>query len=94
LSLRLGGRFFIRNAVKMLANLLGHIDRNRARVRLLFCYAVPGQQVDDRLCLNLEFAGQFVNSYLIWVCRHESLGICFFRMLFLAAFFRGLCMLA
>jgi hypothetical protein len=53
LGLRFSGRFFIRDAVKVPANLLGHIHRNRARVRLLFCYAVPGQEVDDRLCLDL-----------------------------------------
>jgi hypothetical protein len=53
LSFRFDGRFFVRDAVKVLANLLGHIHWDRAGVRFLFFYAVPGQQVDNRLCLDL-----------------------------------------
>jgi len=53
LGFRFGSRFFVRDAVKVLANLLGHIHRNRTGMRLLFGYAVPGQEVDDRLCLDL-----------------------------------------
>jgi hypothetical protein len=50
--LRFDGRLFIRDALKVFANLHGYIDRNRAGVRLLFLNAVPGQKVDDRLCLD------------------------------------------
>jgi len=34
-------------------------------VRLLFRYAETGQKVNDRFRLDLEFAGQLVNSDLI-----------------------------
>ncbi len=36
-------------------------------MRLLFGDTKPGQKIDDRLGLDLEFAGQFVNSDLICV---------------------------
>jgi hypothetical protein len=36
-------------------------------MRLFFRYAVPGQKVNDGLGLDLEFAGQFVDSDLICV---------------------------
>jgi hypothetical protein len=36
-------------------------------VRLLFRDAIPGQQVNDGLGLDLEFAGKFVDSDLIYV---------------------------
>jgi len=36
-------------------------------MRLLFRYAVPRQQVNDGFGLDLEFAGQFVDSDLIYV---------------------------
>ncbi len=40
-------------------------------MRFLFRYAVPGQEVNDGLGLDLEFAGQLVDSDLICV-GHES----------------------
>ena len=43
LNFRFSGGFFVRDAVKVLANLLGHVHRDRARVRFLFLNAVPGQ---------------------------------------------------
>lgn len=42
-------------------------------MRLLFGDAVARQKVDDCFGLDLEFAGQFVNSYLVWVYRHAFL---------------------
>ena len=36
-------------------------------MRLLFCDAVAGQQVNDGFGLHLEFAGQLVNADLICV---------------------------
>jgi len=68
---RFGSRFRVRflfgRALNLFAHLLRDIRRNRARVRLLFRYAVPGQQIDNGLGLDLEFAGQLVNSDLIYV---------------------------
>jgi hypothetical protein len=60
-------RFFFRLPLNLFADFLRHIHRNRARVRLLFRHTVPGQKVDNRLCLYFQFAGQLVNSDLICV---------------------------
>ena len=50
---------------KVLANFLRDILRDRARMRLLFRDAIPRQKIDDRLGLDFEFAGQFVDSDLV-----------------------------
>jgi hypothetical protein len=69
--LRLGRRFRLglrfRNALNLLAHFLGDVHRNRTRVRLLFRDAEPGQKVNDRFGLDLQLAGQFVDSDLIRV---------------------------
>jgi hypothetical protein len=41
----------------MLADFLRYFHRDGAGVRLLLGDAVPGQEVDDGLGLDLEFAG-------------------------------------
>jgi hypothetical protein len=45
-------------------------------MRLLFRKTQPGQVVQDRLRLDLEFPGQLVNADLIGVRRHRLLA-CF-----------------
>jgi len=48
-------------------------------VRLLFSYTKARQEVDDGLGLDLELAGQFVNTDLRWVT-HASLRILLFLL--------------
>jgi len=68
---RFGGRFRLRflfgNSLNLFAHFLSDVGRDRARVRLLFRDAVPRQQVNDGFGFDLEFAGQFVDSDLIYV---------------------------
>ena len=68
---RFGSRFRLRfglgGSLKVLAHFFSDVHRDRARVRLFFSDAVPSQQIDDGLGLDLEFAGQFVDSDLICV---------------------------
>jgi len=68
---RLGSRFHLRfgfgGSLKIFAHFLSDVCGDRARVRLLFRDAVPGQQVNDGFGFDLEFAGQLVNSDLIYV---------------------------
>jgi len=52
----------------MLANLFGGFDFDGTRVRLFFRDAGVGQKVDDRFCLDLEFARELVDSDLIRIC--------------------------
>ena len=55
----------------VLANFLGHVRGDRARMRLLLCDPVPGQKVNDCFGLHLKFAGQLVDSDLVCVA-HAS----------------------
>jgi hypothetical protein len=71
LGLFLGSRFRVSDALQVLPNLLRDVFWNRAGVRLLFRDAIARQEVDDRLRFDLEFASQFVDSYLISF-RHAS----------------------
>jgi hypothetical protein len=64
---RLNVRFLFGGPLNLLAHLLRDVRGDRARVRLLFRHPVPGQQVNDGFGLDLEFAGQLVNSDLIYV---------------------------
>ena len=68
---RFGSRFRLRflfgGSLNLLAHFLSDVRGDRARVRLLFRDAIPGQQVNDGLGLDLEFAGKFVDSDLIYV---------------------------
>ena len=68
---RFGSRFRLRflfgGSLNLFAHFLSDVRRDRARVRLLFRHAIAGQQVNDGFGLDLEFAGQFVNSDLIYV---------------------------
>ncbi len=84
-------RFFFRGAQNLFANFLRYIRGYGARVRLLFGNAVAGQKINNSLCLDLEFAGQFVNPDLICVAHalRSELRLGLFRRL-LAAFFSGL----
>jgi hypothetical protein len=52
---------------QILADFFCDVYRNRARVRLLFRDAVPWQEVNNGLGLDLQFAGQLVNSDLVCV---------------------------
>jgi hypothetical protein len=60
-------RFFLSGTLNLLAHFLSDVLRNRARVRLLFRNSIPGQQINDGFRLDLEFAGQLVDSDLIYV---------------------------
>jgi len=62
-----GLSFCLRNALNLLANLLGHVDWNGTRVRLFFRDTESGQKVNDGFGLDLQFAGQFVDPDLIRV---------------------------
>jgi len=59
--------FFFGGSLNLFAHLLGDVRRDRTRVRLLFRDAVARQQVNDGFSLDLQFAGQLVNSDLICV---------------------------
>jgi hypothetical protein len=63
-----GFRLRRRSGEEMLAHLFGSGNVNRAGVRFLFRYAGLRQIVDDCFCLDLQLAGQFVDSDLIRVC--------------------------
>jgi hypothetical protein len=60
-------RFHFGNALNLLAHFLRDVHRNRTRVRLLFRNAVAGQKVNNRLGLDLQLAGQLVDSDLVCV---------------------------
>jgi hypothetical protein len=51
----------------MFAHLLRNILGNGARVRLLFRYAVAGQQVNNGFRLDLQLARQLINPDLVYV---------------------------
>ena len=59
--------FGVSYSLDMFAHLLRDIRGNGTRVRLLFRDAVPGQQVNNGFRLDLQFAGQLINSDLICV---------------------------
>jgi hypothetical protein len=65
-SFRQGFRFG--SALNLLTHFLRDVHRNRTRVRLFFRNAVAGQKINDRLGLDLQLAGQLVDSDLICVC--------------------------
>jgi len=67
LSSCFGVRFFFGHALNLFAHFLRDVSGNGARVRLLFRYAIPRQQVNDGFRLDLQFTGQFVDSDLIYV---------------------------
>jgi hypothetical protein len=58
-------RFGVRDTFQVPANPLGNIFRDGAGVSLLFGNTIARQEVDDRFRLDLEFACQFVDSYLV-----------------------------
>jgi hypothetical protein len=60
-------RFRFRNALNLLAHFLRNVHRNRTRVRFLFRDAEAGQKINNRLGLDLQLAGQFVDSDLVCV---------------------------
>jgi hypothetical protein len=49
----LGLGFSVSDTVQVLSDLLRNVFGDRARVRLLFGDAIPGQEVNDRFCLDL-----------------------------------------
>jgi len=51
----------------MFARQFGVFDIERARVRLLVFNADLGQEVDQHLCLDLEFPRQLVDTNLIGI---------------------------
>jgi hypothetical protein len=61
-GVRLGDR-------KMLADQLGMIQINRTGMGLLIDNPDFGEKVQHRSGFYFQFAGQFVNAYLIWI-RH------------------------
>lgn len=66
-------------ALELMANFLGNVDRNRAGVGLLFTHTKARKQVNDCFRLDLQLAGQFVNSDLGWIT-HTSLRILLFLL--------------
>jgi hypothetical protein len=60
-------RFGFGDSLNLLAHFFCHIGRNRARMGLLFRDAIPGQKVNDGFGLDLQLAGQLINSDLIRV---------------------------
>jgi hypothetical protein len=62
------------NSLEVLADLFRNIGRDGTRVRLLFADTIPRQEVNDGLGLDLEFAGQLVDSDLVYVS-HACLGL-------------------
>lgn len=60
-------RFRFRSALNDLAHFFRNVHGNRAGVRFLFRDAEAGQKVNDGLRLDLQFAGQLVDSDLIRV---------------------------
>jgi hypothetical protein len=87
---RFGSRFrlcfFFGGALNLFAHFFRDVRGDRARVRLLFRDAIPRQQVNDGFRLDLEFAGQFVNSDLIYVghALRSELRLRLFRLRLLA----------
>ena len=65
LGLGFSRRFRVRYSLEMFAHFLRNIRGNGARVRLLFRDAIPGQQVNNSLRLDLQLARQLVNSDLV-----------------------------
>jgi hypothetical protein len=59
-SVRLG-------SLKMLANQLGMTQINRTGMGLLFGHPDFGQIIQHHSGFYFQFAGQFVDAYLIWV---------------------------
>jgi len=82
--LRLG--LFFGSALNLFAHLFRNVRGDRTRVRLLFRDAVPRQKVNDGFRLDLEFAGQLVNSDLIYVghALRSELRLRLFRLRLLA----------
>ena len=89
LSLGIGVRFGLRLPLNCCAYFHRDVSGNGAGVRLLFRYAETGQKVNDCFRLDLEFAGQLVNSDLIDIS-HALLGVCLFLLLRTALRFRTL----
>ena len=82
--------FGFRDPLNRFANFFRDIDRNRARMRFLFRDAESGQKINDGLGLDLQLAGQLVDSDLICV-GHSSFGLfrlCLFRLFRFTLIFR------
>jgi len=59
-----GLRLWFGSTLQPMTNFLCDFNGNRTGVRLLFCYAKFGQQVNNRFRFDLEFTSQFVDSNL------------------------------
>jgi len=70
-SFCLGFRF--RDPLNFLSYFFRNVGRNRTGVRLFFRDSETGQKINDRFGLDLQFAGQFVDSNLIRVA--HALGL-------------------
>jgi len=79
-------RFLFGGALNFFAHLFRDVRGDRARVRLLFRDAIPRQQINDGFRLDLEFAGQLVDSDLIYVghALRSGLRLRLFRLRLLA----------
>jgi hypothetical protein len=64
LAVGLGCGFGIRDALQMMADLFRNFDRDRAGMRFFLSYAKARQKVNNRLSLDLQLTGKFINSYL------------------------------
>lgn len=67
------------SALQLATDFVGHVHRDGAGVGLLLRYTKAWQEVDNGLGLDLEFAGQFVNTDLRCVT-HASLRILLFLL--------------
>ena len=72
----------IRDSVNLLAHFLRDIRRNRTGVRFLFRDTKSGQKINNGFGLDLQLAGQFVDSDLICVAHalRSLLRLGLFRM--------------
>ena len=79
------GRFWLRGALQLAANLFRDVNWDGTGVSLLLGYAKTRQKVNDCFRFDLELSGQFINSDLGCVT-HASLRT-FLFLLTLGSFF-------
>jgi hypothetical protein len=76
---RFRGSFRFGGSLQLMLDFLSYIHRDGARMSLFLGYAQARQKVNDGFCLDLQLAGQFVNSDLGWVT-HAALGTFLFLL--------------
>jgi hypothetical protein len=79
-AFRIGSCLGVSDIFQMMADFFGSFDGDRTGVRLFFGYAKSRKKVNDGFCLDLEFAGEFIDTDLGCVT-HASLGTFLFLLL-------------